>query len=407
VEGTKANDGATGRVALVPTRYGPGVVGGSEAVCAEIALGLSSRGWDVEVLTTCAVDHFTWANALPEGASEENGLLVRRFPTVRDPSRVARRAQDSIEGDEVPSLDEQISWLGFQFRAPDLFHHLLQHSQEFDAVVFSPYLFWNTSVCLRAAPERSVVVPCLHDETYARLDVLRPVLSDPAAVWFLSEPEHELAHSLGDVSEHHVVTGAGVDVPSSYDPEGFRARHGIERPFVLYAGRREGGKGWHWLLDAYELAVKAGVELDLVTIGAGEVHVPAGLAGRVLDLGFVSAAERDDAFAAAAAYVQPSRMESFSRSVMEAWLAGTPVLATADGAVVAWHCKRSGGGLLFDGAEELVEQLLSLSRSPAEARSMAERGRSYVLAEYSWDVVLDRMETSLRKIAPTGSWAGS
>jgi glycosyltransferase involved in cell wall biosynthesis len=372
------------------------VVGGSEAVSAEVAAGLASRGWEVEVLTTCAVDHYTWENSLPEGPSEEDGLLVRRFPTVRGLSRVGDRAQDLIERGIVPSLDEQISWIGLRFRVPDLFHHLLQHGHEFDAVVFSPYLFWTTAVCLRAAPDRAVVIPCLHDETYARLDLFRPVLADPAAVWFLSEPEHDLAHRLGAVADHHVVTGAGVHVPVSYDPDGFRERHGIRRPFVLYAGRRESGKGWDWLVDAFGLAVKAGIELDLVTIGVGPVEVPHDLTGRIIDVGFVSPAERDNAFAAAAAYIQPSLMESFSRSVMEAWLAGTPVLATAHGEVVAWHCARSGGGMLFAEASELVEQLRVVADSPAEARSMAERGRDYVLTQYSWDAVLDRMEASLR-----------
>ena len=27
----------------------------------------------------------------------------------------------------------------------------------------------------------------------------------------------------------HDLTGAGVDIPDSYDPDGFRARHGLER----------------------------------------------------------------------------------------------------------------------------------------------------------------------------------
>jgi glycosyltransferase involved in cell wall biosynthesis len=375
------------------------VVGGSEAVSAEAAAGFVSRGWEVEVLTTCAVDHFTWENALPEGTSEHEGILVRRFATVREPSRVGRRAQDLIDIGSRPSLDEQISWLSLQFRVPDLFHHLLSHGEDFDAVVFSPYLFWTTVVGLRTVAEKAVVMPCLHDEMYARLEVFRHVLGDPAAVWFLSEPEHALAHRLGSVASSHTVTGAGVHVPDAYHPEEFKRRHGIERPFVLYAGRREKGKGWDWLLDVFVSAVRAGVELDLVTIGVGEVEVPGELQGRVIDLGLVSEPERDDAFAAAVAYIQPSRMESFSRSVMESWLARTPVLATADGEVVAWHCERSGGGLLFSDGDELVGLLQKLSEDRSKVQALAERGRRYVVKEYSWDAVLDRMEESVRGLS--------
>jgi glycosyltransferase involved in cell wall biosynthesis len=390
------------KLAFVPPRFGPGVLGGSEAVMREAALGFAGRGHDVEVVTTCAVDHFSWANVLPQGTSDEDGLLVRRFPVVRHPSRAALRAQLQVQAGRMPDLDDQVSWLGFQFGSPGVFEHLLRHGEGYDAVVFSPYLFWTTSVCVPFQAARAVVLPCLHDEPYARLAVLRPVLSDPALVWFLSEPEHELAHRLGALAPRHCVTGAGVPVPPGYDPAGFVERHRLRRPFVLCAGRREEGKGTGWLLEAFAAAVAGGdLDLDLVLIGRGApgdaLAVPPPAAGRVVDLGFVSDEERNDAFAAAAAYVQPSRMESFSRTVMEAWLAGTPVLALEAGEVVAWHCRRSGGGLTFSGRTQLAEQLRLVVSRPELMAEMAAAGRRYVLEHYGWPAVLDRMEASLRE----------
>ncbi len=389
------------KLAFVPPRFASGVFGGSEAVSREAAFGFAARGYDVEVVTTCAVDHYTWANELPEGTSYENGLTVRRFPVVRRPSRPALRAQLSIQAGHIPDLDHQVSWMGFLFSAPALFEYLLEEGRGYDAVVFSPYLFWTTSVCAPLVAERAVVIPCLHDETYARLDVLRPVLADPALVWFLSAPEHALAHRLGPVSRRHSVTGAGVPVPPRYDPEGFMKRHGLERPFVLHAGRREEGKGLDWLLDAFSVIVlEEGLDLDLVSIGKGEfgrgLRAQGPLAERVVDLGFVSDEERDNAFAAATAYVQTSRVESFSRTIMEAWLAGTPVLAWDRSEVVAWHCRRSGGGLMFADAGELAEQLRVVAEKPEVAAELAAAGRRYVLENYSWANVLDRMEASLR-----------
>jgi glycosyltransferase involved in cell wall biosynthesis len=239
-------------------------------------------------------------------------------------------------------------------------------------------------------------MPCLHDETYARLDVVRPALAGPKSVWFLSEPEHELAHRLGPVADRHTVTGAGVHPPTEYHPDRFRTAHGLKRPFVLYAGRRELDKGWQWLVDTYAAALRhGGGDVDLVTIGSGEVEVPPALEGRVIDLGFVSEQDRNDAFAAALAYVQPSRMESFSRTVMEAWLAGTPVLVIEGSEVVAWHCERSGGGFTFGDAAGLAALIEKLSTDPGLAAETAARGRRYVLKEYDWPVVLDRMEADL------------
>src|SRR5579872_4115162 len=114
------------RLAFVPPRFGPGVFGGSEAVTREAAFGFAARGHEVDVITTCALDHYTWANELPEGNSEENGLTVRRFPVVRHPSRPALRAQLSLQEGKIPDLDHQVSWMGFLFSAPGLFEYLLR-----------------------------------------------------------------------------------------------------------------------------------------------------------------------------------------------------------------------------------------------------------------------------------------
>jgi glycosyltransferase involved in cell wall biosynthesis len=388
-----------GRVAFVPVRFGPQVVGGSEAVTREIAVGLAERSWEVEVLTTRVVDHVTWANDLPGGTSVEDGVVVRRFTVVPEWSEAGLRAQRLIQDGILPDRDEQWSWVSWRWRVPDLFHHLLRYGRTFDSVVFSPYMFWNATACLLAV-DNAVTMPCLHDESYARMEVMRPVLARPRGVWFLSEPEHALAHRLGGVAAHHTVTGAGVHVPAGYRAEQFRARYGLRRPFALYAGRREKDKGWSWLLEAFADATRRGLDgVDLLTIGSGNAEIPESLAGRVRDLGFVSEDDRNDAFAAALAYVQPSRMESFSRTIMEAWLAGTPVLAVEGSEVVGWHLERSGGGITFRDGASLAADLKRLLAEPAWASSLADRGRRYVLGEYSWPVVLDRIEADLASLA--------
>ena len=119
----------------------------------------------------------------------------------------------------------------------------------------------------------------------------------------------------------------------------------------------------------------------------------------MIDLGLVSDRDRDDAFAAASAYLQPSTLESFSRTVMEAWLAGTPVIANAASAVVSWHCERSGAGLTYDDGADFEQCLRFVAEAPAEAAALAAPGRDYVLDNYTWPVTLDRMEASLETMS--------
>lgn len=394
---------ARGPIAFVTPRYGADVVGGSEAVSREAAHGLAARGWEVDVLTTRARDHYTWAPAYPAGATEIDGVTVRRFDLVNEQGRYPGQPDRGELEHRIAhgiGLDEgqEQAWVNGLFRVPDLYHHLVANRAHYAAVVFSPYLFWTTLVGVEVAPERSIVMPCLHDEGYARLPIVARNLSAAARAWYLAAPEQALAERLGCAPELGDLTGAGVDVPEHYDPEGFRTRHGLSRPFLLYAGRREEGKGWGVLLDAFAEAARRGADLDLVTMGVGEVVAPDGLDDRVHDLGFLPDEEAPSAFAAAAAYVQPSANESFSRTVMESWLAGTPVLASGASEVVSWHCDRSGAGVVWNGVEELTAAIEAVATSPAALAALAVPGRQYVLDNYTWPVVLDNMESSLEKL---------
>jgi glycosyltransferase involved in cell wall biosynthesis len=386
----------TGRLGLVPARFGSNLVGGAEIVLGQMARRLLARGWEVEILTTCALDHHGWENLLPAGKSMEGGILVRRFPTVVTPGPERARLEQAILSGASLRLDEQQRWMNAGMRSPELFHYLLDHAGEYRAIVFTPYLFWITFACSQVAPERSVLWTCLHDEPYAYLDLFQPLLTGVAGLLFQTPPEHELAHRLVETPAPHALTGCGVEVPDRYDPEGFRRRHGIEGRFLLYAGRREGAKGWETLLEQLaRVRVRRELPFTLVTMGAGPVRPPAAIADRVIDVGFLSDDERDAAFAAADAYVQPSRFEAFSRTIMEAWLAGTPVVASGGSEVVRYHCERSGAGLLYNDDNELEECLAFLAEAPEIAAELAGRGRGYVLDNYRWDTVLDNVEAAL------------
>jgi glycosyltransferase involved in cell wall biosynthesis len=385
-----------GRLCFVPPRFGPDLVGGAEIVLSQMSRRLRERGWDVEILTTCALDHHGWANVLPAGCTVVDGMPVRRFPVVatRDPER--GRLEHAILSGAALSLNDQQRWINGGMRCPELFHYLLDHAHEYRAVVFTPYTNWITFACSQVAPERSVLWTCLHDEPYAYQEVFQPVFTGVSRLLFQTPPEHELAHRVVQNLAPHAVVGCGVEVPDRYDPEGFRGRHGIEGRFVLYAGRREGAKGWETLLEQFANAtLRRDLPFQLVTMGRGDVKPPQAIADRVVDVGFLSDGERDSAFAAADAYLQPSRWEAFSRTIMEAWLAGTPVIANGESDVVRYHCESSGAGLLYTDEVELEECLAFIAEAPETARRLAGQGREYVLDNYRWDTVLDHVEIAL------------
>jgi len=386
-----------GTLAFVPARYGKNVIGGAETVFRELAHGLADRGWQVEVITTCARDHYGWANEEPPGVEEDGLVTVRRFPAVVSTPRAERAALEAaiLRGERL-TLAQQHRWMNDDMRSPELFHYLLDHSGDYRMLAFAPYLFWVTFACSQLAPERSVLWACVHDEPQLRLELFEPMFAGVAGLWFQADPEHDLAHRVLKRLAPHEVVGCGIEVPPGYDPAGFRARHHIDGRFVLYAGRREGAKGWEDLLAGFAGAtIRGRLPLSLVTMGVGEVHPPAEIADRVVDLGILSDDERNNAFAACDAYLQPSAYEAFSRTVMEAWLAGVPVIANGASAVVAWHCERSGAGLTYDDSFELEQCLTFVAEDPDGAAALGAKGREYVTANYEFSLVLNRIEATI------------
>ena len=58
------------KLAFVTPRYGIEVIGGAETAARMLAERLCLRaGWEVEVLTSCALDHLTWENTEPAGTT--------------------------------------------------------------------------------------------------------------------------------------------------------------------------------------------------------------------------------------------------------------------------------------------------------------------------------------------------
>jgi glycosyltransferase involved in cell wall biosynthesis len=376
-----------------------------------VARGLTDRGVPVEILTTCARDHFTWVNEFAPGVSQtDDEIVVRRFPTETARSGAVRdRIGSRILNGESITIQDQQQWANASLRCSGLWHHVFDHGSRYRALVFAPYMFWTTYAVSQIHSRRSIIMPCLHDESPARLDIFRAMIEGAGALWFLTEPERSLAQRLYSLPPRHEVVGAPVAVAHGHDADRFRARHGIHDPFVYFAGRREWGKGWDQLLAGFaeftrrrRSSIASGSSLKLVTTGVGEVTPPLGCESDVIDLGLVSEQDRDDAMAAAAAYIQPSAMESFSLTVLEAMMAGTPVLANRASDVVSWHLERSGAGLTFGDKAELVECLNFVADRPEAARSLARAGRGYVIANYEPDAVFDRLLDSLDRWFPAG-----
>lgn len=389
------------RLLFVVPRYGADIAGGAERVIRDYALHMAERGHVVSVHTTCARDHVRWTNDLPEGESSDAGVRVVRHH-VRT-SDLHRRAQLEVQLSSGVRLSrsEEDEWLRESGHSQDLIDAIEREGHEADAIVFAPYLFPTTVYGARAHPEKSVVVPCLHDEAYARFECVRETLQGCAAIFYNTDAEARLAASLISDLPPSWTVGPGVSDVSG-DGGRFTRAHPTAGPYIAYAGRRERGKNFPLLLEwtvAYNDYLRRAGRTTLVVMGRGDSTELKLAADHVIDVGFVNTVTKSDAFAGSLAAVSLSVNESFSYMMMEAWLNGTANVVHADCVVTRENCEQSGGGLWVRDAAEFGAALDRLQRDPELRRLLAARGRNYVLNHYSWAAVLSRLESGLRSVA--------
>jgi glycosyltransferase involved in cell wall biosynthesis len=387
------------RVGFVVPRYGDDIVGGAETLVRGLAEHLAAAGSTVEVLTTCARDHLTWKNAVRPGVSLVRGVVVRRFPLrPRDERRHSWLQQRILRGGRLRPEEER-RWVEASVTCPDLFTYLASHGREHDLVCFAPYLFGTTLRGVPLVAERAVLIPCLHDETFAQLGVVRDVFQACRGFIFNTLPEAALADKLYGIGDRPAgVVGLGFDPAPPADADAFRRRHGLEGPLLVYLGRKETGKNVPLLIQ-YALRYRAvrRADLTLVLAGDGPVTAPPGTVG-VRDVGYLDAAAKAAAYAAATVVCQPSVNESFSIVLMESWLAGTPVLVHARCPVTTHHVFQAGGGLAFDDFYEFAEALDLLLEDRQRRDRLGSQGRAYVEAEYAWPAVTARLLETLERL---------
>lgn len=389
---------AAQRIAFVCPRFAEGAtVGGAETLLGNLARRCAAAGREVTFLTTCARNHFTWANERPAGTVEQDGMTVRFFPVdaERDEGAFLRVQELISRGAPVTPEQEQL-WLRNSVNSAALIEHLSTDGARYDRLVAGPYLFGLVYHAAAVHPEKTLLVPCLHDEPFAYLHCFAGMFGSVAGCMFNSPPERDLAQRLyGNAIQRSWIVGMGLD-PFEADARAFASTRGIDRPYVMYAGRREPLKGTP-LLIGYMTAFRkrTGRDVLLVLAGSGPVDVPAFMQKHVLDAGFLSEPDKHSAMAGALTFAHPSVNESLGIVLLESWLAGAPGLVHGKSAVLRYQCEQSNGGLWFRNYPEFEEELIFLLETPKAAAALGRNGRRYVETEYSWPSVEQRLFAAL------------
>ncbi len=371
------------RLGIVVQRFGEEITGGAESLARQVAQQLSAQV-DVEVFTSCATDHLSWANVLAPGTSTDDAVTVHRFP-VRRARRIREfnRLSDRLFNRPLDFVSET-HWLAEQGPdAPALLDALAARKHEFDAFLFFTYLYAPTVWGVPLVKDQALVVATTHDEPPLAFGAMRDVFEAPRALVSLTPEEKALVEKRFPKAARRRVIGVGIE-PLTPDPERFREHFGIKGPYLLYVGRMEAGKGVDELVRRHQALVSAFHDAPtLVLAGSGDLK-PSGT--RVVYAGRVDEQTKWDALGGALAVVMPSRYESLSLVTLEAFAVGTPVLGNAACDVVRGQIERSGAGHTFtltddDGFRNAVQ------RVGRERETLSRAAKKYA-TQFRWDAVV-------------------
>ncbi|MHB1519405.1 MAG: glycosyltransferase family 4 protein [Acidimicrobiales bacterium] len=391
------------KVAFVTPRYGEGVIGGAETAIRMLAEHLCRLpGWEVEVLTSCALDRLMLANTEPDGTTVTRGVTVSRFPTeersVREHVALDSRLRVSPS---TATVGDSMRWLELNGPTCPGLSDAVRESNA-DVVVCSPYLFATTTDSVAVSRVPVVVHPAAHDEPALYLPVFATIFRHADGFVYYTGAERVLVdRAFRAASKPQIVLGLGIGDQVGAGRAGGDLLGIGERPYLCYVGRVDEHKGCR-MLEEYFIRYKLQRKGDLALAFVGPVSERAPSHPDIVVTGAVAEPDKWDILAGAELMVNPSANESFSLVLLESWSVGVPVLVNSACGATMEHCRRSGGGLWFDSYRSFEVTIDRMVTDRQLRGRLGDAGQRYVHQHFRWSTIIERYGRFLQGVSGRG-----
>lgn len=375
------------RVAFIVQRCGLEVNGGAEAHCLKIAKRMS-KYWDIEILTTCALDYVTWQNHYSPGFTEISGVKVRRFPVAQQRNiKTFNALSEKIYSRlKEASIEEQEAWMYAQGPySLELITYIKKSANEYSAFIFFGYLYATSYLILPLVQNKAFLAPLAHDEWPIYMNIWDSFFEKPRGFIFNTLEERDfLKARFPKAKLEGSIVGVAVDPPEKFNAEHFRQQHNINEPFILYIGRIDPSKGCEELFHYFIELQKQEFSLrKLVLLGKPTMPIPRH--PDIIALGFVDEQTKWNALAACDLLVMPSPYESLSMVLLEAWTLCKPVLVNGRCEVLVGQCRRAQGGLWYTSKDEFQ---VAIEKMSVQVRNqLGLQGNKFVENNYFWSKI--------------------
>ncbi|AKB43110.1 MULTISPECIES: glycosyltransferase family 4 protein [Methanosarcina] len=359
--------------------------GGSAVVPYELSKNLQKRGHEVTVLTT---------------DFQLNNDFI-----------------DSLEGVEVIPFHCQLS-IGGLLVSPSINKYLNENIAKFDIIHMHNFRTYQNIIVYKYAKKYNI--PCIlqaHGSVSRIVEKksLKYIYDVSCGNRLLKSVSNVIAVSNVEVNQYLqmnvplekvVVIPNGIDIGSfSNLPKkgSFRAKYHInQKHMILYLGRLHERKGIDFLIRSFAELLTEMDNVILVLAGPDDGHLnkaksiveELSLNDKVKFTGFISSAEKLEAYMDADVLVYPSVLEIFGLVPFESITCGTPVIVTDDCGCGEFIKKANCGYLVTYGdIIDLKYKIRQILENPDIGSKFVENGNKYITNNLTWPLICKKIET--------------
>lgn len=233
-----------------------------------------------------------------------------------------------------------------------------------------------------------------------------PSVKFPDGVTVVSRVQQRYLKEKYGIESFYIPTG--VNPPRNEKPDLIRNFFGLEgNDYILFAARLVKEKGAHYLIEAYN-RLKPRIKLVIAGDSYHEDKYKAflnklkGKNKNIIFTGYVTGKVLRELFSNCYMFVLPSEIEGLPTALLEAMSYGNCCLVSN----IPENLEALNGyGFYFNNrdVENLAERINYLIENPEIVKEIREQAKSYVLSNFNWDVIANKMEEFYLKILNGGS----
>lgn len=358
--------------------------GGSAVVPYELSKNLQKRGHEVTVLTT---------------DFQLNNDFI-----------------DSLDGVEVIPFHCLLN-IGGLLVSPSINKYLNENIAKFDIIHMHNFRTYQNSIVYKYAKKYNI--PCIlqaHGSVSRIIEKknLKYIYDVSCGNSLLKSVSNVIAVSNVEVNQYLqmnvplekvVVIPNGIDIGSfsSLPKKGsFRAKYHIDQKhMILYLGRLHERKGIDFLIRSFAELLTEMNNVVLVLAGPDDGHLnkaksiveELNLNDKVKFTGFISSAEKLEAYMDADVLVYPSILEIFGLVPFESIACGTPVIVTDDCGCGEFIKEANCGYLVTYGDTiDLKYKIRQILENPDIGSKFVENGKKYITNNLTWPLICKKIE---------------